>query len=86
MALVVESTDSSPSFGIHFDKLCKWVGQVLADFYTPGLTKNQMTVAFGNMAGSIVDISTFDAATAIHIVLQAPLIVLAGEVEVMKLI
>ena len=61
------------------------MSQVLADFYTPGLTENQLAVAFGNMAGTILSVNTFDAVTAVHIVLQAPLIMMAGEVEVMKL-
>ncbi len=51
----------------------------------PGLTENQLTVAFGNMAGKIISVSTFDAVTAVYIVLQAPLIMLAGEVEVLAL-
>jgi hypothetical protein len=59
--------------------------QVLVDFYTHNLSENQMTVVFGNMAGNIVSVSKFDSASAVHIVLQAPRIMMAGEVEVVKL-
>ena len=61
------------------------MGQVLADFYIPGLSKNLLTVTFGNLAGNILSVRNFDSATAILIDLQAPLIMLAGEIEVVNL-
>jgi hypothetical protein len=60
------------------------VGQVLADFYTPGLMENLLTVTFGDVAGNILSVRTFEVSTAVIIVLQAPLVMMAGEVEVVQ--
>jgi hypothetical protein len=57
----------------------------LADFYIPGLSENLLTVTFGNLAGIILSVRNFNSSTAVFIDLQAPLIMLAGEIEVVNI-
>ncbi len=56
--------------------------QVLVDFYTNDLSADQLIVIFGSAAGKVDSVWTFQMASAVLVVLQAPLITLAGEVEV----
>ena len=56
--------------------------QVVADFFTMGLSKDQIGAAFDGVPGNIFSVNAFNGTTSLAIIIQTPPNVLAGTVQV----